>query len=260
MTVLIRAHRAYEQVLYDREHDFTLIVKTVLAKVLPKFSIINFSPYVVGDEGIRRKPDLALVHHGCRMWAVVEVELETHSLRNHVIPQVRTFATGRYDKSHAKLLCRNEPRFQIESLCNLIEYVPPAIVVVVNSCSVLETGWGMLESELSAHLTFVESFRSADEDVIFSISGYLPELQPLEVMKFRKNDMLNALVCKRPWVVPAAVTEEMEMYVDERPYVWQVLRTKDSIMFLPPVGFTVRSDRNYEIRQADDGKFRLHEL
>ena len=178
MTLMIRQDRTYEQVYYEQESHFLGIVKTELSKLLPGFSILDFSPFIIGDEGSRRRPDLALVHRSYDMWAIVEVEVENHSLDHHVVPQVRTFATGRYDESHAELLHRRDSTLSLEKLRNLTLYQPPVVSVVVNSRLMLDKGWGALESDYSARLTFLESFRSEDGDVIVSISGYLPTPRP----------------------------------------------------------------------------------
>ena len=260
MTWLIRQHRTYEQVYYQYESEFTSIVKTQLAKFLPTFSIVNFAPLVTGDAGVRRKPDLALIDRNYAMWAVVEVELESHPLEHHVVPQVQAFVTGRYGESHADLIYEKDPRLNLESLRNLIAYVPPEVLVVVNSRSVLKYGWSVLESDHSAHLTFIESFRSEDDDVVFALSGYIPAPQPSEIISLKKHMMLNALVCAQPMNVPAEIPDEIRLYWLDRPYSWRVLRTMDTVVFLPPGGITVREDRNYEVRQIGEGEFHLREL
>ena len=260
MTLLIRQNRTYEQIYYDKESHFSAIVKRELAKILPSFSILDFSPFIIGDEGARRRPDLALVDRHYKMWVVVEVELETHSLEHHVTPQIQTFTSGRYDESHATILCQKDPTLDPQKLCNLTTYHPPVVSVMVNSRSVLEDGWGALESDYSARLTFLESFRAEDGDIIISISGYLPTSKPSRIIKLKKHRMLNALVCAQPEDVPADIVDEIRIYKGERPHTWSVLRTMDTVVFLAPGGFTVRSDRNYEVLQTIDETYRLHEL
>ena len=260
MTWLIRQRRIYEQVYYEYENEFNRIAKTQLAKVLPAFSIVDFSPFVIGDEGVRRKPDLALIDRSYAMWAVVEVELESHSLEHHVLPQIQAFTTGRYDFKHANLIHRKDPKLNLESLRNLITYVPPVVVVVVNARSVLENGWSVLESDHSAHLTFLESFRSKDDDLVFLLSGYIPSPQPSQIIGLKKHKMLNALVCAQPRNVPASIQDEIRMYWRKRPHTWPVRRTKDTVLFLPPRGITVREDRNYEARRIGESEYHLQEL
>ena len=132
--------------------------------------------------------------------------------------------------------------------------------MVVNSRSVLKDGWDVLESDYSAHLTFLESFRAEDGDVVVSISGYLPTPQPSRLIRLKKHKMMNALVCTQPNDIPAAIVDKMRMYSGERPYTWRVLRTMDTVVFLAPGGFTVRADRNYEVRRKDEAMYQLHEL
>ena len=203
---------------------------------------------------------LALIDRNYAMWVVVEVELEKHSFEYHVAPQVRTFATGRYDEAHARCIHEQDSSLNLSYLYNLISYSPPVVSVLVNSRTVLQKGWDLIEQEHSAQLTFVESFRAEDGDVVFSISGYLPARPSKSVMRLKKHRMMNALVCSQPRDMPATVDQEMRIYVGDRPYSWEVLRTKDTVVFLVPSGFTIRSDRNYEVCEVEMGKFRLHQL
>lgn len=260
MTRLIRRDRIYEQVFYEDELHFTSIVKLELSKVLPDFSIIDFSPYILGDQGSRRRPDLALVHRNYKMWVVVEIELEKHSLVHHVLPQVQTFVSGRYDSSHAESLYQKDSTLDLSALKNLIFYVPPKVVVVVNSRTVLKNGWSAVEKKHSAHLTFLESYRSEADDVIVSISGYLPTPVSNRVFRLKKMNLMNALVYTQPEKVPASIQDEIQMFSDQRPYNWKIVRAMDNILFVAPGGFTVRSDRNYEVRRIGEGRFQLREL
>ena len=260
MTRLTHRARIYEQIYYERESDFVPIVKDEFSKILPDFSILDFSPYIIGDEGSRRKPDLALVDRKYRMWAVIEVELEKHSLEHHVIPQIRTFSTGRYDKSHAEMLYKKDPSLNLDNLNRMVAYVLPTILVIVNSRSVLEDGWDILESDHSARLTFLESFRSMDGDVICSISGHLPTPPPSRTIKLKKCEMLNALVCAQPNDLPVIVGDHMRIDWNERPLTWKILRTADRVVLIPPGGFTVRADRNYQVSEIGEKRYQLSML
>lgn len=260
VNVLIRQDRIYEQVYYDREAHFSAIVKSELSKIVPDFSIVDFSPYIVGDEGNRRRPDLALVDRSYKTWAVVEVELEQHSLEHHILPQIHTFATGRYDSSHAAMLHAKDSTLDLRHLRNLTTYVPPLVLVVVNSRSVMDQGWGVLESDYSARLTFLESYRSEDGDVVVLVSGYLPVSPPYRIIRLKKTAMINALTCVQPEDVPAAIGTDLWLYWGQQPRRWQVVRARDHVIFFPADGFTVRADRNYEVLRIGEGKYQLREL
>lgn len=259
MTVLKRLSRIYAQVSYDLEADFSNVVKAELSEMLPAFSVLEFSPFILGEEGSRRRPDLAIVHRDYSMWIVVEVELDSHPLQSHVIPQVRTFATGNYDSSHADFLHAKDPTLDKDKLRNLTMYHPPTISVVVNSRSVLEDGWDVLELDYSARLTFFESFRARNGDVIFSVSGYLPTPPPAGIIKFKKQEMMNALTCTRPADFPADVIHEVEMQWGGSLRKLTVMRTKDEVLLLPQGGITFRDDRNYEVRRNESQKYELHQ-
>ena len=260
MNLLLRRGRLYEQVFYASEAQFRAVAKSSLTKTLPSFSVLDFSPYVLGDDGRRRRPDLAIVHRKYRMWAVVEVEMEHHSLTHHVIPQINTFCTGRYGDSHAELIHHRDETLDLDHLANLTSYFPPVVMVVVNSRGVLDAGWTILEVDYSAKLTFVESFRSNDEDIITRLSGYRPAPAPRQVIRLRKQEMMNALVCTRPSEVPPQLTEEVRVLSGERPRVWKIVRTRDTVLFLPPAGFMIKESRNYEMRFDDEFAYVLREL
>ena len=260
MTLLLRHQQIYEQMLYRNEKQFSAVAKAELSRVLPNFSILDFSPYILGDDGMRRRPDLVLVDLNYTMWVIVEVELEHHSLYHHVEPQIRTFVTGRYDDTHAQLLCDRDRSLDFESLCNLILYFPPIVSVVVNSRSVLNSGWALLESDYSAHLTFLETYKARSGDAIFLLSGYLPMPRPRQIIRLKKHVMMNALVCSFPTDVPATVGDSIGISFDDCVYQWPVLRTADSIILLPPAGVELRTDRNYEIRLIGDDTYFLHLL
>ena len=260
MTLLVRQNRTYERVYHDREDIYTAIVKTELRKILPDFIILDFSPYVIGEEGVRRKPDLALVDKTYSLWAVVEVELEKHPLKRHVLPQVQTFVTGRYGQSHASYLHQKDPSLNIDSLSYLVVYVQPEVLVIVNSRTVLNEGWGIIESEYSANLTFLETYRSNDDDVIVEVSGYIPARQHHQAIQLKKHKMLNALVCTRPRDFTAISANVLPIYWGERLYIWRIQKTMDTVLFLTPSGFQIRPDRNYELLHIGEHKYRLRLL
>ena len=238
----------------------SLNAKREMRKLLPSFAILDFSPFVLEMRVFDADPDLVLVDRNYGMWVVVEVELETHSLAHHVLPQVQTFVTGRYDDAHARNIHDKDTNLNFDHLCNLISYTQPVVAVWVNSRSVLDKGWAVLETEYSVPLTFVESFIAEDGDVIVAVSGYLPVRPSRSIMRLRKHRMMNALVCDRPSDLPAQVDEEMRIYVGDRPYSWAVLRTMDIVVLLVPSGFMVRADRNYEVFEVEEGKYRLRQL
>ncbi len=257
MSILIRNHIAYEQVFYDNEAHYEDIAKKQLAETLEAFLVLDFKALVLGEEGIRRRPDLALIDRRYRMWVVVEVELEHHSLDHHVLPQMTALASGSYDITHADYLVQTCTDIEPERIKDLITYVPPQIMTLVNSRTVLDKGWGILETELQVRLTFLEVYRSSTGDAIFSLSGYTPHIRPDRLAGAKKHRMLNALVCAKPNVIPVSAEGTIRMYFEGRPIHWQVVKTADSAVLIPRPSLTLRSDRNYEILRTENGRLVL---
>lgn len=260
MTTLIRNHQLYEKVFYNNERHFEDIVKKQLAEILDDFIVIDFKKLVLGDEGIRRRPDLALIHRKYKMWVVVEVELEHHSLHRHVFPQMQALASGNYDYSHAKRMAEATEKIDLASAKNMVAYVPPRVVTLVNSRGVLKKGWNILESELQVNLTFLEVYRSDIGDSIFSLSGYTPQINPERIVGVKTHAFMNALFCANPDSIPLASSGLLRMQFEGVPTNWQVLKTADSAVLIPNRSLALRKDRNYEILRAENGNLVLRSL
>src|ERR1700723_1024466 len=70
------------------EIEFEAEVVRALTCLLPNYFCGVFAgSFLLDDE--RRSADLALIHKTLSHWFVVEVELASHSLSAHVLPQVR---------------------------------------------------------------------------------------------------------------------------------------------------------------------------
>lgn len=260
MTMLIRNRMSYEQIFYDNERHFADIAKKHLVDILPDFHVVDFTPFVLGNDGIRRRPDLALVHRRHQMWVVVEVELEHHSLEHHVLPQMQALTTGIYEVTHAEYLSKACPDIEIDRAKELVTYTSPQIATLVNSRGVKKKGWAILETDLQVKLMFLEIYRSKTDDTIFSLSGYIPHIAPQRITGAKTHGMLNALVCPNPDAISVSADGELRMYADDRPTYWRVLKTADSAVLIPKQPLTLRRDRNYEIRQAEDGHLLLRLL
>ena len=259
MTKLLCDGDLYEQVFYSQEAHFEILAQKQLKVLLPDFHILPFKMFVQGDEGLRRKPDLALVHKDYGVWAVVEVELAHHSLRRHVYPQIKCFSTGRYDDAHAEYLSRKAPVLALSNVAKMVRYVEPRIMVVVNSKEVLEHGWSELSDELGAKMTFLESYRSPRDRVIFRFDGYLPKVKPSRIARARKHEMINVLQC-RPSDYFEKHPGDLVIYCGDKPVTWRTFVTADSALLTPCSPIEIERKRNYEIEQSADGRLNLVKL
>ena len=86
-----------------KEPDFQEVVIRVLKHLQPDCIIFPFHPNVHHDDAVWI-PDLAVVDKGFGYWFVVEVEIATHHLEKHVLPQVTAFCEGRYAENTVDIL------------------------------------------------------------------------------------------------------------------------------------------------------------
>ena len=259
MTKLLCNGDLYEKVFYDREAHFESLVRQQLCLLLPDFHILPFKAFVQGEEGLRRKPDLAIVHKEYGSWVVVEVELAHHSLERHVYPQLKCFSTGYYDDAHAEYLRKQNPELSFHSLSRMIKYVAPSVMVLVNSKDVIERGWESLSHELGVRLSFLESYRSPKDRVIFRFDGYLPKVKSARLAGARKHEMINALQC-RPVDYFERLGGDLVIYYNSRPIKWRMFTTADAALLTPCAPFEIDRNRNYDITLSKDGRLELTKL
>jgi len=77
------------------------------------------------------RPDLALVARDASHWFVIEVELVTHSLHGHVVPQVRALRYGEPQPDCVESLA-NGASISRSQASRLINDVPRSVLVAVN--------------------------------------------------------------------------------------------------------------------------------
>lgn len=151
-------------------------------------------------DGQTHKPDIALVALNFSHWFIIEVELTSHSLNKHVLPQVTTFINGTPQDDCTTILCRNLNinRYQAETLLHLI---PRGVAVIANkhddtwalvleshrvqflSLSLYQTTKNIFAIELSGELEVVQEnlgfgiYSAIDRSIRFPVSLRLPDGQ-----------------------------------------------------------------------------------
>src|SRR5688572_4559696 len=75
------------------EAEFEFVVGKALACIYRDYKCIKFAGSFLLEDEVSR-PDLALIANDFSHWFIIEVELTSHSLKSHVLPQVRAFRYG----------------------------------------------------------------------------------------------------------------------------------------------------------------------
>lgn len=112
------------------EATFEMTTLQLLARLYPSCLVITFKPLVINN-GVGWRPDVAVIEKTLSYWFVIEVEIATHSLEKHVLPQVRAFRDGDYGQDSIKIIAR-ATAMSVDRVATLIRYVPRYIAVVSN--------------------------------------------------------------------------------------------------------------------------------
>lgn len=151
------------------EADFEMHVKAALSCVYHEYHCFSFKGAFEFDGDVCIA-DLALVHRDFSHWFILEVELVSHSLHGHVIPQVRCFAYGLPKESIAEQLARNIPGCSIAQARTLLRFVPRCVAVVANR---FEPNWVEVLRALNVQFMAVSVFNTVDGGYAVETEGTL---------------------------------------------------------------------------------------
>jgi hypothetical protein len=150
------------------ESEFEYSVARMLSCVYPTYQCVIFGGSFQYDDRIY-KPDLALVAKDFSHWFIIEVELVSHSLDVHVLPQVRAFRYGTLGDDCISILSR-QLNVSIEQAKTLVDRVPRTVVVIANK---RDHKWEIALGAHNIQLLAVSSFRSINGVYAVEIDGTL---------------------------------------------------------------------------------------
>lgn len=154
------------------EAEFEVHVLNALRCVYRDYHCIPFRGGFEFDGGVH-EADLALVHKSFSHWYVLEVELASHSLYGHVVPQITSFRYGSPQLSCIDYLVRFIPDMTEARAESLIRFVPYAVAVIANR---LEPEWIAPLRAVDSQLITVSVFERFDGGFAHETEGslYLP--------------------------------------------------------------------------------------
>jgi len=114
------------------EENFEEIFYTHALDIFPDFYCLNFKLKVNTKLGTTI-PDFALIAKDYKSWVIGEVELVTHNLTEHILPQMDRFHLGKYDdEAISKKLCQKYPQLDSKKVNELLKSKTPEIFLVAN--------------------------------------------------------------------------------------------------------------------------------
>jgi hypothetical protein len=168
-----------EQNLYQRcdadaasETQFEFTVGKALSCVYPNYNCIIFGG-TFSLEGETYRPDLALIAKDYSHWFVIEVELVTHSLYGHVLPQVRAFRYGEPQPDCTTILTR-ATGLSVGQVQTFLRVVPRSVAVIANKRS---REWEIALGSHQVQMLTVTAFKSISGVEAVEVDGQLSVLQ-----------------------------------------------------------------------------------
>jgi hypothetical protein len=153
---------------FPSETEFEYFAAQALTCAYPQYTCVTFGGGFAFEGNISR-PDLALVANDFSHWFLIEVELITHSLNLHVLPQLRAFRYGEAQRDCAPILAQRlgiaESRAQ-----TLVHHVPRTVAALLNKRS---DEWLFALRALDVQLLIVSVYDSVQGQVAFEIEGVL---------------------------------------------------------------------------------------
>lgn len=114
------------------EGEFESLFYSHAANIFPDYRCLDFKIKIQGEDGATI-PDFALIAKDYSNWIIGEVELVSHNLLEHVLPQVDRFLAGNYDEAGiAAKLCAKYPGLDAIKTRRLLSEQAPEVFVIAN--------------------------------------------------------------------------------------------------------------------------------
>lgn len=210
------------------ETDFENLVLSKAGDLFPGWVPVNFKADVVGNDGVIKRPDLALIDPQYRKWCVVEVELAHHDLSGHVLPQIEVFCSGSYGEAHAQHLKRQDHELDLRRLIQMMSGLMPEVMVVVDRP---DTNWKKPLKQAGALLGVIEPFRGPNDEILFRINGDQLEL-PGKTLSRCSRYLRRYWKVHSPATLPISTRDDgfIEIEVSGLPVLWNRVNLADSVM------------------------------
>jgi len=150
------------------EIDFEAMVVQALSCIYPNYQCIVFGGSFIYDEETK-KPDLALIARDLSHWFIIEVELLSHSLERHVLPQIRAFRYGE-PQSDCSMIISRELGIDLGQAKTLVDRIPKGVAVIANGAS---REWETALKALQTQYLTLARFTTPKGLVAFELLGSL---------------------------------------------------------------------------------------
>lgn len=181
-------------------------------------------------DGRSYRPDLALVARDASHWFVVEVELASHSLAGHVVPQARAFRYGDPQADCVASLARGL-NISDGQANQLLQNVPRSAVVVANK---RRNDWEDALRAVDVALLSVSMYRASSTGVhAYEVDGNL-SVSTSNIGFGRYSAVDRAIVFPRAVSLPAGPIQIVDQY--DGVGLWSVVHATSSTWVVKSAG------------------------
>ena len=224
----------------------------------PNYWVMKYKRIIRSEHGTA-KPDLAFIEKSYRGWYLCEVELGSHDLIAHVIPQVSVFCSARVGSAEASYIAGKEDTLNEEQLAAMMKGLPPGVLVLVNK---FDLSWRHAINQWGALVGFIELYRDPAQRLIMRINGddlSMPEELVSECI--RDGLLPNALRVSAPAPINELANPDLELWYEGGRTHWKVLQSGGSCWLLPkdrcPLG---QKDHRFTITRDADARLKLEKV
>jgi len=222
------------------EESFERIFYTHASSIFPDFYCLDFKIKVSSHAGATI-PDFALIAKDYSSWAIGEVELVSHNLTEHVIPQIEKFILGLYDDAAiVSKLSHKHPHLDANKVRDLLRSQQPEVFVVANEYLV---EWKLPLARRGVKYLSVEVYSSPHSERIIHVCGdrtnarlvKLADCQPGPEIIGMKTVSLNKPL--------EGVGETLIIIVDGALVEWSYITDNNTALFITTKSFKHFKDK-----------------
>ena len=238
------------------ESEFENIVTDQAASIFLDYFVVPFKTKVFTDEDIVF-PDLALIDKLYRGWWVVEIEMNHHSLDNHILPQIAKLSRGNYGKEQSEFIYSKMQTLDKAKVVDMMKGKHPQVLVIVNKQM---PDWARIFTRFEAKVCVIEVFRSDKNKHIFRVNGEYPSISNDFITDCYLDPIIpRFMVIQSPASLAVLPGERIKIQYENCVTEWERIDGQDKV-WLSPVGLNpLPRKKRFTILYQNDGSLLITE-
>jgi hypothetical protein len=238
------------------ESNFENIIVDQGPSIFPNHFVVPFKTKIYTDEDVVI-PDLALIDMEYRCWWVVEVEMNYHSLDNHILPQVSKLYRGNYGIEQSEYLCSKSQELNKAKIVDMMKGKHPQVLVVVNKPM---PEWSRILTRFDARVCVIEVFRSNLNRHVFRLNGEYPSIVSDYITDCSFDPVIpRFMIVESPARLNINHGEKIKISYESCVTEWERIDGQDRV-WLSPVNLNpLPKKKRFTILQQNDGSLFITE-